>query len=114
MMRKNKPANGNYSLKDEVMTYYTAYFDPNATGPYCRCCKEKVIELLVIDHMKKRTKKDNKSGKDFYEYLKENDFPEGYQVLCFSCNFGKKLYGKCPHTEKMIMFNFDPNPVMKS
>ena len=66
-------ANGDYDLKFDVMMYYTAWFDSSATVPYCRCCKEKLIQLLVIDHMKKRTRKDDKSGKDFYKYLKENN-----------------------------------------
>ena len=99
--RKSKPANGDYDLKYEAMMYYTLRYNPSATKPQCNCHGhvETCIELLVIDHKKKRTKKEKGlTGKSFYKYLKENNYPEGYQVLCFSCNFVKELYnGKCPH-----------------
>ena len=99
--RKSKPANGDYDLKYEAMMYYTLRYNPSATKPQCNCPGhvETCIELLAIDHKKKRTKKEKGlTGKSFYKYLKENNYPEGYQVLCFSCNFVKELYnGKCPH-----------------
>ena len=99
--RKSKPTNGDYDLKYEVMMYYTLRYNPSATKPQCNCPGhvETCVELLVIDHKKKRTKKEKGlTGKSFYKYLKENNYPEGYQVLCFSCNFVKELYnGKCPH-----------------
>ena len=99
--RKSKPANGDYDFKYEAMMYYTLRYNPSATKPQCNCPGhvETCIELLAIDHKKKRTKKEKGlTGKSFYKYLKENNYPEGYQVLCFSCNFVKELYnGKCPH-----------------
>ena len=99
--RKRTLANGDYDLKYEVMMYYTLRYNPSATKPQCNCPGhvETCVELLVIDHKKKRTKKEKGlTGKSFYKYLKENNYPEGYQVLCFSCNFVKELYnGKCPH-----------------
>ena len=99
--RKRTLANGDYDLKYEVMMYYTLRYNPSATKPQCNCPGhvETCVELLVIDHKKKRTKKEKGlTGKSFYKYLKENNYPEGYQVLCFSCNFVKELYnGECPH-----------------
>ena len=99
--RKRTLANGDYDLKYEVMMYYTLRYNPSATKPQCNCPGhvETCVELLVIDHKKKRTKKEKGlTGKPFYKYLKENNYPEGYQVLCFSCNFVKELYnGECPH-----------------
>ena len=99
MIRRKKKVNGNSDLKDEVFMYYTARYDSSAEKPHCNCkgCSESYLELLSIDHMKKRTKKDDLSGESLYKYLKENDFPDGYQILCFNCNFGKGLYGECPH-----------------
>ena len=57
---KRKPANGDYPEKYDALIHYTLRYDPSATEPYCRCagCKTNVIELLVIDHKKKRTKKE--------------------------------------------------------
>ena len=98
--RKSKSANGDYIEKYEALMYYTLRYDPSATEPYCNCTghDERCIELLCIDHKKKRTKKEKGlTGKSFYKYLKENNYPEGYQVLCLSCNFVKEKYDKCPH-----------------
>lgn len=36
-------------------------------------------------------------GQVFYRWLKKNDYPEGYQVLCHNCNLAKGFYGTCPH-----------------
>ena len=72
---KRKPANGDYPEKYDALIHYTLRYDPSATEPYCRCtgCKTNVIELLVIDHKKKRTKKEKGlAGKSLYEYLKKN------------------------------------------
>jgi hypothetical protein len=98
--RKSKPANGDYDLKYEAMMYYTLRYNLSATKPQCNCPGhvETCIELLVIDHKKKRTKEEKGlAGKPLYEYLKKNNYPDGYQVLCFSCNFVKEKYDKCPH-----------------
>ena len=98
--QKRKSANGDYPEKYDALIHYTLRYDPSATEPYCRCtgCKTNVIELLVIDHKKKRTKKEKGlAGKPLYEYLKKNNYPDGYQVLCFSCNFVKGQYDQCPH-----------------
>ena len=97
---KRKPANGDYPEKYDALIHYTLRYDPSATEPYCHCPghDERCIELLVIDHKKKRTKKEKGlSGKPFYKHLKEINYPDGYQVLCFSCNFIKEKYDKCPH-----------------
>ncbi|MBA7602023.1 hypothetical protein ES703_09108 [subsurface metagenome] len=32
-----------------------------------------------------------------YEYLKSNNYPLGYRVLCMNCNFAIGVYGYCPH-----------------
>ena len=80
--------------------YYTLRYNPSATKPQCNCPGhvETCIELLAIDHKKKRTKKEKGlTGKSFYKYLKENNYPEGFQVLCHNCNFVKEQYPKCPH-----------------
>ena len=97
---KRKPTNGDYPEKYDALIHYTLRYDLSATEPYCRCtgCKTNVIELLVIDHKKKRTKEEKGlAGKPLYEYLKKNNYPDGYQVLCYSCNFVKEKYDKCPH-----------------
>lgn len=83
-------------LKDETFKTYGGY--------KCVCCGENNQKFLTIDHI------DNNGGfhrkqmrlsggvSHFYKWLKRNDYPNGYQVLCMNCNWGKgKNNGVCPH-----------------
>lgn len=69
--------------------------------PKCSCCGKSCVEFLTIDHVNNDGAKDRKKGlkgHDFYRWLIKNDFPEGYQVLCYNCNCGRaKNGGICPH-----------------
>ena len=72
--------------------------------PACACCKEKEIKFLSIDHItgggnlhRRNITKTGKGGNMSY-WLKRNNFPEGFQVLCHNCNMAKGFYGFCPHT----------------
>jgi hypothetical protein len=59
---------------------------------------------LSIDHINgngaehrrelKRTTGGSTGGHDFYRWLKNNNFPDGYQVLCMNCQFIKKIENK--------------------
>lgn len=76
-------------------------------GPRCRCCGEGVLAFLSIDHINEdgakhreqlRKPGEARSGGNIYWWLKRNDFPPGFQVLCFNCNRGKHFNGGvCPH-----------------
>lgn len=35
------------------------------------------------------------TGSTFYRWLKRNNYPIGYQVLCWNCQWSKYLHGKC-------------------
>jgi hypothetical protein len=81
-------------LKLEVIGHY---------GGKCACCGELHIEFLVIDHVngeasfhKSQTGKSH-SGARLYHFLKREGYPEGYRVLCASCNTSLAIYGYCPH-----------------
>jgi len=72
-------------------------------GGKCACCGEKEIKFLSIDHINGGGKKDRQKhgfGNTFYFYLRKNNYPKGFQVLCHNCNLAKSLYGKCPHKDK--------------
>jgi hypothetical protein len=77
----------------------------NAYGGYrCNCCNETERMFLSIDHMDNNGAEERKSGKyngggsAFYNWLRKNNFPVGYQVLCMNCQVGKhKNGGVCPH-----------------
>jgi len=90
-LRQNSPT------KFEVMSFYSQ-ISSKSVIPCCACCKEDIgIEVLTIDHIKGRKKGDKKKSEWLYRYLKNNDYPDGYQVLCFNCNAAKGVFGFCPH-----------------
>lgn len=73
-------------------------------GCFCVCCKEANFAFLTIDHIEgkgniqRQQLGDQGRGMNFYRWLIKNDFPEGYQVLCFNCNCGRSVNGGiCPH-----------------
>ncbi len=85
-------------LKREVLIAYG--------GIKCSCpkCNEKSndIRFLTIDHIDndgyRHRKKLGSGGSTLYRWLKKNNFPPGYRVLCFNCNSARHLNGGiCPH-----------------
>jgi len=79
--------------------------------PKCACCGESEIKFLTIDHINNdgakqwREKGFNPRLRSSYiaDYLITNNFPEGFQVLCYNCNCGKaKNNGVCPHKQQKI------------
>jgi len=86
-------------LKLIVLTYY------GGNPPKCACCNESRIEFLTIDHVNNDGKKHRKqigspTGGKFYRWLVQHNFPNNplLQVLCFNCNYGKRVNGGiCPH-----------------
>ena len=69
--------------------------------PSCACCKEQEMKFLGIDHINggggKHRKEIREAGLTTYLWLRKNDYPEGFQVLCHNCNLSKGYYGECPH-----------------
>lgn len=68
----------------------------------CNCCGEKIYEFLSVDHIDgdggiHRRSLNLRGGHHFYAWLKQNDYPYGYQILCFNCNMAKGQFGVCPH-----------------
>ena len=73
-------------------------------GHKCNCCGESEPMFLSIDHIDNNGAEERRSGLyagsgvGFYQWLRKNKFPSGYQVLCMNCNTGKhKNGGVCPH-----------------
>ena len=81
--------------------------------PKCACCGESQIEFLTIDHINGHTENDVRTkfisksqpyyrfiaGYKLYRWLRQNNYPKGYQVLCYNCNCGKNRTKDkvCPH-----------------
>jgi|TARA_R100001530_G_scaffold21901_2_gene18007 hypothetical protein len=82
-------------IRLEVLQYYAGIY------PRCACCGESHYEFLGIDHINNDGAKHRKEiGATIYGWLKKNNFPEGFQVLCHNCNLAKGFYGRCPHILK--------------
>ena len=79
------------------MTALLKYSNP----PMCTCCGETQIKFLEIDHINGGGNEHRKTmeGTNIYLWLKKNNYPEGFQVLCSNCNMAKGRYGICPHKE---------------
>ena len=75
-------------------------------GGKCACCGESELDFLTIDHIyndgnEHRKKFNIGPGKETYRWLRRNDYPDGFQVLCFNCNLGKRINkGICPHKRR--------------
>ena len=82
-------------IRFEVMRAY------GGRHPQCKCCGESIDGFLAIDHMDggggKHLKELRIRGSNFYLWLKKNNFPKRFQILCHNCNFAKGRYGACPH-----------------
>ncbi len=74
-------------------------------GGECECCGETRVKLLQIDHVggggadHRRFLEATRgiSGQRIYQYLIIEGFPEGFRVLCVSCNWatGAADHGAC-------------------
>jgi hypothetical protein len=71
--------------------------------PSCQCrgCKISFIGFLCIDHVKGDGHKhlnqrgQRLKGPSLLKWLKRNDYPSGFQVLCANCNQSKKNQSTC-------------------
>jgi hypothetical protein len=88
-------------LKRQVMDAY---------GGSCACCGETELVFLTIDHVNDDGAEHRRQiaaekgtdwlqgGRETYRWLRDNGFPEGFQVLCANCNCGRYWNGGiCPH-----------------
>lgn len=76
-----------------------------AYGGKCACCGEVNEIFLAIDHINNDGAAERKrlygrqagsSSTRFYRLLRRQQYPNGYQVLCWNCNWAKHR-GGCPH-----------------
>lgn len=75
-------------------------------GNKCKCCGEKNIEFLTIDHINGKGNEHRrlikKRSNSFYRWLIKNNFPKSppLRILCWNCNRSYGTYGYCPHQKK--------------
>lgn len=92
---RGKEWEGDYRLttKIETLTHY-------GKGK-CACvmCGESRPACLTIDHIngggkRHRAELGRKGGYKFYYWLRQQNFPTGYQTLCMNCQFVKMILDK--------------------
>ncbi len=91
-------------LKKEVYDHY---------GSTCQCCGESDPAFLSVDHIgndgadHRREISNGRhrwgGGERTYNWIKKNNFPDTFQILCINCNWAKSR-GGCPHqnTSKLV------------
>ena len=92
---------GKYQARDlavklEVLTHYS-----KGNKPSCVCCGiDDSHEFLTLDHITSKKEMGHTSyhkGQHLYRKLQRENFPSGYQTLCWNCNSAKSNSGVCPH-----------------
>lgn len=84
--------------KQEVFQHY---------GNSCACCGETGFLFLSMDHVENDGAEHRRKiwgspvrgcGYAMYSWLRRNNYPAGFQILCGTCQQGKKMNGGvCPH-----------------
>jgi|CXWL01.1.fsa_nt_gi hypothetical protein len=81
-------------LRQEIFDHY---------GWVCKCCGDSHHECMTLDHIDNDGHKDKFpgggkiTGKSLYSQVIKQGLPDSFQTLCHNCNFGKAVYGICPH-----------------
>jgi hypothetical protein len=82
-------------IKDAVFGAYGGYI--------CNCCKETEKSMLCLDHINNdgyehRKQIGSRGGIGIYIWIVKNNFPDGFQILCYNCNQSKRINGgTCAH-----------------
>ena len=103
---RNKPAKleqGKRYRDKRKLEAFSAY------GGKCSCCGEDNSIFLTIDHVNEdgfkhlNPKGKRYMGNQLYSWLRQNNYPVGFQVLCWNCNAAKHILGICPHQQEVRM-----------
>jgi len=88
----------NYNARIKHMAL-EAYCDGDVE---CLCCGENHKIMLSIDHINRDGAAHRRiigRGSDrLYAWLKKNNYPPGFRVLCINCNMTLGMTGSCPHS----------------
>lgn len=101
LLREGKRARMVLHRERERAAVFEAY-----GGHICACCGETQRIFLTIDHVENdgaAHRKQIKWGSEMFSWLRRNNFPPGFQVLCRNCNWGKHANGgTCPHQSSKV------------
>lgn len=97
--KQYKNAYDRYRVRDIRWLVVTHYGGPN---PKCDCCGDDTYEFLSLDHINgggTKHRQKNGKGAGLYFWLKKNNYPPGYRVLCYNCNCSLGFHKYCPHKD---------------
>ncbi len=84
-----------YRLRHQAIVAYGGY--------RCACCGLTEALFLTIDHVENHGTAHRRqvgAASSFYQWLRDEGYPPGFQVLCSNCNFGRyRNGGVCPHRD---------------
>lgn len=71
-------------------------------GDICDCCGETNPLFLTLDHVNNdgasHRKNLTKDPLALYRWVRNNNYPDTIQLMCYNCNMGKaRNKGICPH-----------------
>lgn len=82
----------NKDVRIEVLEHYSC------GDLKCGCCGERNVEFLTLEHVNGGGNKHRKQiHYPIFWWLKRNNYPKDYKVLCYNCNCSIGHYGYCPH-----------------
>lgn len=91
----------NYYQNWKVYNKKIAIFHYTDGKMCCKNCGEDILDFLTIDHINGGGIQHRKSigSRNIHVWLRKNNFPDGFQVLCYNCNCSKsrttdKRYGE--------------------
>lgn len=89
-----RESNERLRLKCEVMSHYSS-----TETLRCAMCGIEDVRILCIDHISGNGAEQRRTvngvprslGAPFYRWLRRNNYPTGYQILCLNCNVIKRI-----------------------
>jgi hypothetical protein len=106
----------------KILLHYSKYIS-NSNIPCCNCCGENLhVDFLDINHIAGKNQMDSEPkliklgyssklrGKVLIHWIMENNYPNGFQILCHNCNVAKGLIGNnntCTHETIRLEQTFD-------
>jgi hypothetical protein len=106
----------------KILLHYSKYIS-NSNIPCCNCCGENShVDFLDIDHIAGKNQMDSEHeliqldyssklrGKGLIHWIIDNNYPDGFQILCHNCNVAKGLIGNnntCTHETIRLEQTFD-------
>jgi hypothetical protein len=97
------------NVKLKILVYYSKTDPPQCADPHhTHDVPFTDIRALTIDHINgggsEHRREMRKKGNTFYNWLKKNYYPNGYQCLCVNCQFIKEAELK-GHTSQLLKDN---------